>query len=127
MADGAGRGFFPGQAPIEVYGGGGFRFAGMSHHGSVLCLPSGIRSWTARAVADLDEPAFAPVIAEADAIDFLVVGTGRTLALLPEALRWTLRAHGIGAEAMTTGAAVRTYNILLGERRRAGAALLAVD
>ena len=31
------------------------------------------------------------------------------------------------ADAMPTGAAVRTYNILLGERRRVGAALIAVD
>ena len=32
-------------APIEAYGKGGFRFAGMSHRGSLLCLPDGIWAW----------------------------------------------------------------------------------
>ena len=37
---------FPGRAPIDAYGNGGFRFAGMSHRGSILCLPSGIYGCT---------------------------------------------------------------------------------
>ena len=38
---------FPRPAQIDAYGNGGFRFAGMSHQGSILCLPSGIHGWLA--------------------------------------------------------------------------------
>ena len=41
-------------------------------------------------------------------------------------LRRALRANGLPAEPMATGAAARTYSILLGERRKVAAALLAV-
>ena len=34
---------YPGRAPIEAYGNGGFRFADMSHRGSLLALPSGMK------------------------------------------------------------------------------------
>jgi len=42
MTDRSGQRFYPALAPIEAYGNGGFRFAGMSHRGSLLILPSGI-------------------------------------------------------------------------------------
>jgi uncharacterized protein len=116
---------FPGRAAIDAYGGGGFRFADMSHRGSILCLPSGIWAW--EPAQPLDEASFAKVLAEADEIEFLLVGTGRTLVPLPEQVRWALRARRISADPMATGAAVRTYNIVLGEGRRAAAALIAVD
>lgn len=127
MTAGEGRGFFPGRAPIDAYGGGGFRFAGMSHRGSLLCLPSGIRAWAAAAPADIDEAALGPLFAEAEPVDILLVGTGRDLVPLPERLRWRLRDRRIQADPMATGAAVRTYNILLGENRRVAGAFLAVD
>ena len=116
---------FPGRAAIDAYGGGGFRFADMSHRGSILCLPSGIWAW--EPAQPLDEASFTKVLAEADEIEFLLVGTGRTLVPLPEQVRWALRARRISADPMATGAAVRTYNIVLGEGRRAAAALIAVD
>jgi uncharacterized protein len=116
---------FPGRAAIDAYGGGGFRFAEMSHRGSILCLPSGVWAWDPP--DPLDEGAFARVLAEANEIDFLLVGTGRTLVPLPEPVRWALRARRITADPMATGAAVRTYNIVLAEGRRVAAALIAVD
>ena len=73
---GPGRGFFPGRAAIDGYGGGGFRFAGMSHRGSILCLPSGIHAWAPTGPADLDEQAFALLFAEPEPIDILLVGMG---------------------------------------------------
>jgi len=70
---------FPGRAPIDAYGNGGFRFAGMSHRGSILCLPSGIHVW---APADpLDVPSLASALAEKDAMQLLVLGTGPSQAL----------------------------------------------
>ncbi|PRD42021.1 hypothetical protein C5748_17830 [Phyllobacterium phragmitis] len=118
---------FPGRVPIDAYGNGGFRFADMSHRGSILCLPSGIYGW---------EPVTPPVpglgdigkiMEEADQIEILLVGTGTDLRRLPEDLRAVLREHRISADPMSTGAAVRTYNVLLAEDRAVAAALIAVD
>lgn len=118
---------YPGRAPIDSYGNGGFRFAGMSHRGSLLCLPSGIYGWDAPAPEALDEASLGKVFAEASAIDTLLIGTGREIVPLSAALRERLRAEGIVGEPMSTGAAVRTFNVLLAEDRAVAAALIAVD
>jgi uncharacterized protein len=122
----ASPGFFPGRAPIEAYGNGGFRFAGMGHRGSILCLPSGIRAWEPATPGVLSEGDFVAAIAEAGGIEVLLIGTGeRPMPLAPE-LREMFRRHAIVADAMTTGAAARTYNVLLGEGRAVAAAMVAV-
>ena len=118
---------YPGRAPIEAYGGGGFRFAGMSHRGGLMCLPSGIHGWEAPAPGAIDEGSLKGVFSEAAAIDILLVGTGADIAPLAEAVRRRCRAEGIVAETMSTGAAVRTFNVLLAEERAVAAALIAVD
>jgi uncharacterized protein len=118
---------YPGRAAIEAYGNGGFRFADMSHRGDLLCLPSGIYGWRAPAADSIDEAALAKVFAEGAAIEILLVGTGVDLVPLAPALRHRLREAGIGAEVMGTGAAVRTFNVLLAEQRAVAAALIAVD
>lgn len=120
-------GHFPRLAPIEAYGNGGFRFADMSHRGDLLCLPSGIYGWEAPAAAAIDETALARVFAESEAIEVLLIGTGVDLVPLAAALRSRLRDVAIGAEAMATGPAVRTFNVLLAEGRAVAAALIAVD
>ncbi len=121
-------GFLPGAHPIDGYGAGGFRFAGMSHLGSVLALPGGVYGWPATTPQDITAESLAQVFdAPAGSIELLLVGTGLDLVPLPEPLRRKLKAAGIVAEPMATGAAARTYNILLGENRRVGAALLAVS
>ena len=120
-------GFLPGRHAIEAYGAGGFRFAGMSHRGSILALPSGIRAWDAVAAADISLATLAPVFAEAPgSIEHLLIGTGAELVPLEKSLRERLRVAGIRAEPMATGAAARTYSILLAEDRRVAAALIAV-
>ena len=113
--------------PIDGYGKGGFRFGGMSHRGSLLCLPSGIWAWRAAAPADLTEGSLAPVFAEADAIGLLLLGSGRETWIMPDPLFDRFRASKINVEVARTGTAVSTYNILLGEGRRVAAALIAVD
>jgi uncharacterized protein len=117
----------PNPAPIEAYGNGGFRFGGMSHRGSLLCLPGGIWASNVKRANDIDEAALALVLADDAAIDHFLVGIGKDLVAMPAALREAFRARRISLEAMTTGAAVRTYNILLAERRRVGALLVAVE
>jgi uncharacterized protein len=118
---------FPGRAPIEAYGNGGFRFADMSHRGSLLCLPSGVYGWEPADPAALTPLDFGRLIAESGSVQILLVGTGRNLRPLPAALRAALREAGISADPMSTGAAVRTYNVLLAEDRAVAAALIAVD
>jgi len=118
---------FPGRAPIDAYGNGGFRFAGMSHRGSLLCLPSGIYGWDAPASEAVSAESLAPVIAEREGIEVLLLGTGQSQVFPSPALRRAFTEAGIGLEAMSTGAAARTYNVLLGEGRRIAAALIAVE
>ena len=125
MVDLAGQPHYPGTAPIESYGKGGFRFAGMSHRGSLLCLPDGIWAWPVSAVEQVSEEALAPLLARAAELDFVILGCGRDP--WPPDLRVRFRETHLSFDAMTTGAAVRTYNILVGERRRVAAALIAVD
>ncbi|HHZ10124.1 MAG TPA: hypothetical protein GX405_15240 [Rhizobiales bacterium] len=121
------RAHFPGRAPIDAYGNGGFRFAEMSHRGSILCLPSGVHGWEPENPAALAVDDFARVLAESADIEILLVGCGRDLRPLPAALKAALRDARISADPMSTGAAVRTYNVLLAEDRAVAAALVAID
>jgi uncharacterized protein len=118
---------FPGRAPIDAYGNGGFRFADMSHRGSILCLPSGIYAWNITDASQLTLDAFGSVLAEGGEIEILLCGMGREISLIKPDWRQAFREHAISADAMTTGAAVRTYNVLLSEGRAVAAALIAVD
>ncbi|MGN6487541.1 MAG: Mth938-like domain-containing protein [Devosia sp.] len=122
-----GQGFYPYQAQIDAYGNGGFRFADMSHKGSLLCLPTGMHKWDVTSPAEITLASLQPVFDAADDIDVLLVGLGRDIAGFDRSIREALRAHRIIVEAIATGGAVRTYNILLGEKRAVGAALIAVD
>ena len=117
---------FPRSAPIEAYGKGGFAFADMSHRGSLLCLPHGIWAWDVTAPEQIDRYSLERVFAAANAIDTLIVGAGAKVWLPPAELRASLKAVHVVLDAMQTGPAIRTYNIMLGERRRVAAALIAV-
>jgi uncharacterized protein len=116
----------PRPSPIDAYGNGGFRFAGMSHRGSLLCLPDGIWAWPVDDVKKLDEAALTAVFNRAGSIDFFLIGAGQDPWVLPDELRQRFREVSLSVDAMATGAAVRTYNILLAENRRVGAGLIAV-
>lgn len=118
---------FPGRAPIEAYGNGGFRFADMSHRGSLLCLPSGIYGWEPRDPASLSVDDFSRLFAESGRIEVLLIGSGKDLRPIPKPLREALREARISADPMSTGAAVRTFNVLLAENRAVAAALIAVE
>jgi uncharacterized protein len=120
-------GFLPGAHGIEGYGSGGFRFASMSHRGSILALPSGIYAWNAVRPSDIDVASLERVFSEAPgSIEHLLIGTGVDLVPVAAPLRERLAKAGIRAEPMATRAAACTYSILLEEGRRVAAALLAV-
>lgn len=116
----------PRPAPIDAYGDGGFRFAGMSHRGSLLCFPDGIWAWPVNDVAELNEATLRAAFDRANGLDFFLIGAGRNPWALPEDLWQKFREFSLSVDAMATGAAVRTYNILLAEDRRVGAGLIAV-
>jgi len=116
----------PGPASIDAYGNGGFRFGGMSHRGSLLCFPDGIWAWPVKTFGEVNNEALKPVSARAGALDFFLIGVGNDPVVLPEALRASFREISLPVDVMPTGAAVRTYNILLAENRRVGAGLIAL-
>lgn len=120
-------GYCPGRAPIDAYGNGGFRFADMSHRGSLLIVPSGIYAWDVADFADLTPERCAPFLAELKRPAFVLLGTGPEHRMPPEPVRKQFADAGIGLEPMSTGAAARTYNVLLAEGRDFGAGLIAVD
>jgi len=115
-----------GRQIVESYGDGGFRVSGIRYAGSILVLPAGTCPWPVTAFAQLDLRSFEPVIAAAAEIDVLLLGCGMRMEFVAPVLRQALRAAGIVIEPMDTGAACRTYNVLLAEGRRVAAALIAV-
>jgi uncharacterized protein len=121
--------FAPGSHPITAHGHGAFAFAGMSHAGSILATPKGVRPIDATSVDDLASVALAPLLAECaespGSIEFLIVGTGERMAPAPKGLRAALSQAGLRFEAMATGPALRVYNVMQAEGRRVAAALIA--
>ena len=110
--------FLPERRAIASFGDGGFRFGDHSHKGHLLVLPSGMRAW--------DGTDLTAVFAEADEIDFLILGTGVKLQRIRAELAARLQASGISADVMSTSAAVHSYNLMLGEARRVAVGFLAV-
>ena len=117
---------FPGRAPIDAYGNGGFRFADMSHRGSILCLPSGIHGWDKQDGSPLTLDDLQRVLDEAGDIEVLLVGTGKEIRPLAPEIKAALRERRVSSDPMSTGAAVRTFNVMLAESRAVAAALIAV-
>jgi uncharacterized protein len=103
--------------PFDGYGPGFFRVAGTVHEGPVLLTSTGIRSWDGL-------HAIAPLAALAGEVDFILLGMGAEIAHPPAELRDACEAAGLGLEIMSSPAACRTYNVLLGEGRRVAAAVV---
>ena len=118
--------FYPARAPIDAYGNGGFRFAGMSHLGSLLVLPSGMHRWEVSDLVSLTPKDFDKVFDAARDIDFLLLGTGATMVRPNKAIVAAFTENKLPIDFMSTGSAVRTYGVLLAEKRKVAAALLAV-
>lgn len=119
--------FLPGHHQIESFGSGGFRLGGVSHQGSLIITPSGVRACSARDVLSLTVEHFSAIVSEKTEIDMLLIGTGREMAPLSKPIVQYLQQHHIGYDTMSTNAAVRTYNVVEAENRRAAAILIVVD
>ncbi|MBM3618852.1 MAG: hypothetical protein FJX23_09985 [Alphaproteobacteria bacterium] len=116
-----------GRQLIDAYGEGGFRIAGEEHRGSVAVLPTQTVAWTAEDISALSPESLAPIFASEEPVELLLVGCGNGFAQIPRAVREAAKARRITIDAMDTGAACRTYNILMAEGRRVAALLIAVD
>lgn len=117
----------PGQYAIDSYGNMGFRFADMSHKGSLLILPDAMSNWPVKDGDELVENQFNKIIQQADSIDILILGMGDKMHFPPKPIRQICQQAGIVIEFMSTSNAVRTYNVLLDEKRRIAAALIAIE
>ncbi len=105
--------------PVDGYGPGFFRIGGTVHHGALLTGPSGTAPW-----GGYDD--LSALVALADKVDVLFIGTGAEIAHIPGGLRRELEEAGVGVETMSSPAACRTYNVLLSEGRRVALAVLPV-
>lgn len=117
-----------GKQVIDGYGDGGFRVSGIRVEGSVIVYPDRLVPWPPGALAEVTATALADIAAagRAGQVDLLLLGTGARMAQIGRGLRQELRAAGVVIEVMDTGAACRTYNVLLAEGRKVAAALIAV-
>ena len=112
-----------GRQVIERYGASGFRVSGVIYHGSALVFPDRTVPWDAASASEVTLDTLAPVIGHGG-VEILLLGLGRTACAVPAALRTALRNVKIALEPMDTGAACRTYNVLVAEDRRVAAALI---
>ena len=117
---------YPYRAPIDAYGNGGFRFAELSHVGSLLIMPDGIFAWDVGSPDELSLAVMEPIIARLQPPYFLLLGTGATQVFPSLGVRQAFATAGLGLDPMSTGSAARTFNVLLAEGRTVAAALIAV-
>jgi len=116
-----------GRQIIQGYSAGGFKVSGIAYQGGIIVSPSRTRNWGApSAFSDIVENDFAPLMDEAGEIDVLLLGTGARGEFFPPKLRAVLKEKGLIVETMDSGAACRTYNVLMAEGRRVVAALLPI-
>ena len=117
----------PGDRQVLLgYGKGGFQISDRHWQGAVLVFPDRVLPWETAGLAEITLQSLEPIRTADPPVEILLIGTGARMALLPAALRADLRGFGLAVETMDTGAACRTYNLLLSEERRVAAALLPV-
>jgi uncharacterized protein len=117
--------FMPQVLPIASFGDGGFRFGSMSHLGSLLVLPSGMRNWNVAGIIKVSD--FVELLREKSEIDFVVLGTGAEMARPSRDVLNFFNSENLNVDFMSTSSAVHTYNVMLAEGRRIAAALVAVS
>ena len=111
---------------IQSYGADGFTIAGRRHDGAVLVLPDRTLPWAVSDIAKIVEEDFAAVLDADPPVEILLIGCGEKAWPVAPDLRARMRQAGVVIEATDTGAACRTFNVLVIENRRVGAALIPV-
>ncbi len=115
-----------GPQVINGYGDGGFRIGGIRYEGSVLVFPTVTLPWPVTAFDDIQPDTLSPVGEQDPAVEILLLGCGPSIEFVPHTLRAVMKEKGVVIEAMDTGAAARTFNVLFAEERRVAAALIAI-
>lgn len=113
-----------GRQIVQQYRAGGFRISGKDYNGAVIVMPERTFAWPVS--TDLSLSSFDVLKPYAHELDVVLLGTGAGQMFIQPALRQELKAQGLNIDVMNTGAACRTYNVLMAEGRRLAAALLPV-
>ena len=112
---------------VQSYGSGHFRVSRIEYQGSIIVLPARTVLWEIATFDDISIGSLASVFEEEPMLEILLIGCGKVMQLLPHELMVSSRQKGLSIDAMNTGAACRTYNILAAEGRRVAAGLVALD
>ncbi|MHA1536339.1 MAG: Mth938-like domain-containing protein [Alphaproteobacteria bacterium] len=112
---------------IESYGDGGFRVSGTAYKGSIVILPGRTEGWHVADISALTAQDLATVTGAQPPVEILLLGCGARTVEVPQSSRAKLKKHGIVVEPMSTGAACRTYNLLIAEGRQVAGAFVSVE
>lgn len=112
---------------IRSYGSGGFLLETGYHQGSLWICGDKSGDWEINDVGEITTDSLMPILEENPDLEIVLIGTGAQGVLLPANIKASLKRLGVGVDAMDTGAACRTYNILASEARRVAAALIAIE
>lgn len=115
------------EAFIAGYGEGGFRMGENRFKGSMLITPNGFYPWSATSKDEISLDSLSPVLDTENSVELLIIGMGQSMAFLDKDIRQAFGKKDIAIEVMDTGAAARTYNVLLQEGRKVSAALIAIE
>lgn len=114
------------NAFIAGYGDGGFRMGESRFEGSMLITPKGFYPWDVTSKDEITFDSLAPVLETGNSVELLIIGMGQSMAFLSKDIRQAFGKNDVAIEVMDTGAAARTYNVLLQEGRKVSAALIAI-
>ena len=116
----------PDKKLIHSYGDSGFRLGDVFYHGSIFVFNESVTPWMANESHEYLIETLEEQVKETSDIGILIVGSGLKSSRPDSQLRSMLKSYKIVLEWMTTGAACRTYNVLMLEKRPVAAALIAV-
>ena len=108
---------------IQKYGPAGFTVSGVTFTGPTLVFAKASLCWSAKEVELLSFEDITPILERADGLDLCLLGCGSRMTMVAPEIRSALKNLGIALEPMDTGAACRTFNVLLAEGRAVAAAL----
>ncbi len=115
-----------GKQIIKSYGDGGFTINEERYEGSILLLPDRVTTWPIAEFMHIEQATIQEIIDLTEEIELLLLGCGAVQEFLDPGIKRLLSQRKIPSETMDTGAACRTYNVLLAEGRQVAAALIAV-
>lgn len=115
----------PTSGPVVTgFSGRGFKVDGKVHAGGVTLTPTAAAAWEAASMEALEAGGLDDLLATEPRPEFLLLGTGATLARPSRVFVAALDARGIGLEAMDSRAAARAWAVLRAEDRWIVAALM---